>query len=400
MNRPLPVLYVASSEGIDGSSRILLDIVAGLNRDRFAPLIVAPAEGPLEQWANDHRIDVEVVRGGDWTDKPRLLHRTASFVRLGRAFGVGLVHAMAPSCYRAAGLAGRILPVPRICHLSSASQTDELSWSFRFGPEAVITGCEGQSRSVAPDVRAARPGCRIVAIPHGVDARADRPAPVNWEAHQQLRGRASHVVVIAGQSSDVKGYPSLLRAAARISEQLPECVFLALGGEPGGSAALARYEQMASALGLGRRVRFLGYRSDVADVLRAADLVVLPSLDEGLPLAALEAMACAKPIVATRGGGIPEAVIDGVTGLLVPANEPDQLASAILHVLSDRHGALRMGTSARGRVLAQFSMTRFVTAIEALYTEVLGRPTEDDFVSVDEDREVALPAAATNVFQS
>ena len=390
MTKPLPVLYVASSENIGGGNRVLLDIVSGLNRDRFEPLIVTPAPGPLADWANDQGVDVEVIPDGDWKEKARLLRRAAAFVRLGRAFGVGLVHAMSPRCYRAAGLAGRLLPVPRICHLDAPPAPGELAWSFRFGPEAVVSGSDGQSRQVAADARAARPGCRIVAIPNGIDTRTYRPAPVNWETHLELRGRASHVVVITGDLTDANNFPTFLRAAARITEQLPECVFLALGGEATEPAPRARYEQLAADLGIGDRMRFLGVRSDVADVLRAADLVVVPSLDDGFPLAVLEAMACAKPVVATPVGGGPEAVIDEVTGLVVPPNEPERLASAMLRVLNDRILGLRMGNAARARVQAQLSVPRLVTAVEALYTEVLGRRTEDDFVSVSDQQNRAI----------
>jgi glycosyltransferase involved in cell wall biosynthesis len=400
MTRPLPILYVANAAKIGGGNRVLMDIVSGLNRERFTPLIVTPGPGPLADWANDHRIDVEVIPDGDWLGRTGLLRRAASFVRLGRARGVGLVHAMAPTCYRAAGLAGRFLRIPRVCHLGFPPEPGELARSFRFGPEVVVPCYEGQSRDVMADVRAARPGCRIVAIPNGIDTRVYRPAPVNWDTHRQLRGRASHVVLITGHLSDVKGYPTFLRAAQRIAQQLPECIFLALGGETTGVGPLARYQQLAADLGIADRVRFLGFRSDVADVLRAADLVVLPSLDEGLPLAILEAMACAKPVVATPVGGVPEAVVDEVTGLLVPPNDPQRLASAVLCVLNDRHVALRMGNAALARVQAQFSVPRLVTAVEALYTEVLGRRCDDDFVAVEQTRAPAPQTVAPTVLQS
>lgn len=400
MTRPVSILYLADAANIGGGNRVLIDIATGLDRNRFTPLIVTPAPGPLEEWASDHRIDVEVIPDGDWTDKARLLHRTAAIVRLGRVFGVGLVHAMAPTCYRAAGLAGRILPVPRICHLSSPSLPDQLARSFRFGPEAVVSGCENQARIVAPDVRAARPGCRIVAIPNGVDTRVYRPAPVNWDTHQQLRGRASHVVLVAGPSSDIKGYPTFLRAAQRIARQLPECVFLALGDETTAPGPLARYQQLAADLGLADRVRFLGVRSDAADVMRAADVVVLPSLDEGLPLALLEAMACAKPVVATPLGGVPEAVVDNVTGLLVQPYEPERLASAVVGVLNDRQVAQRMGHAGRARVHAQFAVPQMVAAVEALYSEVLSRRCADDFVSVEPDRAHESQSATPIVLHS
>jgi len=177
-------------------------------------------------------------------------------------------------------------------------------------------------------------------------------------------------------------------------------VFLALGGETTGPGPLARYEQLAADLGIGDRVRFLGFRSDVADVLRAADLVVLPSLDEGLPLALLEAMACAKPVIATPVGGVPEAVIDEVTGVLVPPNEPERLASAVLRVLNDRHLSLRMGNAGRGRVQAQFSVPRLVAAVEALYTEVLSGRRDNGATSIQQSRATASHAASPTVLQS
>src|SRR3989442_1140964 len=130
---------------------------------------------------------------------------------------------------------------------------------------------------------------------------------------QNTRAPGGPVVVFTGPLGDAKGFPSFLPAAARIAELLPECAFLAPGGETTGPGPLARYGGLAADLGLGDRVRFLGFRSDVADVLRAADIVVLPSLDDGLPLAVLEAMACAKPVVAPPRGGVPEGEVDGRT---------------------------------------------------------------------------------------
>ena len=113
MTRPIPVLYVANAAKIGGGNRVMMDIVTGLNRDRFAPLVVTPGPGPLAEWSNDHRIDVEVIPDGDWSGRAGLLRRTAALARLGRSRHVGLIHAMAPTCYRAAGFAGRFLRIPR-----------------------------------------------------------------------------------------------------------------------------------------------------------------------------------------------------------------------------------------------------------------------------------------------
>jgi glycosyltransferase involved in cell wall biosynthesis len=177
-----------------------------------------------------------------------------------------------------------------------------------------------------------------------------------------------------GHLSEVKGYPTFLRAARAIADALPECSFAALGGEtiaPGYGDMLRR---MTVELGLADRVQFLGWRPDVADVLQAADVVTLPSRAEGLPLAVLEAMACARPVVATPVGGVPDAVVDEQTGLLIPPDDPDRLAAAILRLLRDRSLARRMGAAGRRRVEESFSLDSFASGVAAVYRELLGTP--------------------------
>lgn len=388
MTRPRSVLYVANAAKIGGGNRVLMDVVSGLDRSRFMPVIVTPGAGPLATWASERGIDVCIVRDGDWAGRAGLLRRTAALALAARSRRAELIHAMAPMCYRAAGLVGEILRLPRICHLGFPPERGELERSFRFGPEVVVACYDGQARDVAAKVRQVRPECRLVSVPNGIDTRLFKPAPVAWQSHHQLRCGASHVVLIVGHLSDVKGYPTFLRAAARIAAQLPDCRFLALGGETTGPGPLARYKCLAAELGIGDRMTFLGFRSDVADVLRAADVVVLPSLSEGLPLAVLEAMACAKPVVATPVGGIPDAVVDGQTGWHVPQNDPERLAAAVLRVLTDREAALLMGVLARQRVETVFSVKRMVAQVEALYTDLLRPESQDGIGDRDDPRSI------------
>jgi hypothetical protein len=102
-------------------------------------------------------------------------------------------------------------------------------------------------------------------------------------------------------------------------------------------------------------------------------VVTLPSLAEGLPMAILEAMACARPVVATSVGGTPEAVLDGVTGLLVPVNDAEALGAAVIRLLRDPQLARSMGEAGRRRVEAHFTVERFLRAIEALYQDLTMR---------------------------
>ncbi len=161
-----------------------------------------------------------------------------------------------------------------------------------------------------------------------------------------------------------KGHEFLLRAAASV----PGAMFVLAGDGP----ERRPLEALAQDLGVADRVRFLGQRDDVAALLSTSDLMVLPSLVEGLPVSVLEAMAAEKPVVATAIGGTDEAVVHGETGLLVPPRDPAALAVAIRTLLRDRGLSARLAAAGRARVEARFSREAMVAGICRVYDEVLG----------------------------
>jgi glycosyltransferase involved in cell wall biosynthesis len=166
-----------------------------------------------------------------------------------------------------------------------------------------------------------------------------------------------------------KAYPDLLRAARIVLEAEPGTRFLAVGQGPEGH----RIRELHASLGLCDRFLLLGYRRDVGAVLAASDVFTLASSVEGFPIAVMEAMAAGLPVVATGVGGLPDAVQDGVHGLLVPAGRPDLLAQALLRVLGDDDLRKRMAeaAAARGR---DFDMRPVVSTVQDAYTAV-ARPT-------------------------
>jgi glycosyltransferase involved in cell wall biosynthesis len=123
--------------------------------------------------------------------------------------------------------------------------------------------------------------------------------------------------------------------------------------------------------GLESVVRFLGQRDDVPALLAASDLVVLPSLFEGLPLIILEAMAAGRPVVATRTSGTDEAVLDGKTGRLVPSGNPQALAAGVVEALSSPELAVRWGAAGRERWRREFTAVRMVRQTAAIYENLL-----------------------------
>jgi glycosyltransferase involved in cell wall biosynthesis len=176
------------------------------------------------------------------------------------------------------------------------------------------------------------------------------------------------VVTTVANMRWTKDYPSLLRAAVAVTALHPKVRFLAAGQGPLENDVRAEVER----LGLGDRFRVLGYVDDAAAVLSASDVFVLASQVEGLPIALLEAMAMGLPVVATRVGGTPQVVTDGVEGLLVPPGRPDELATAIASLVDDAPRRQSMSAAAAERA-HDFGIERAARQLEALYAEILVR---------------------------
>ena len=191
------------------------------------------------------------------------------------------------------------------------------------------------------------------------------------------------LVVVASRLHELKGLDDFLEAAALLARRQPDALFLVVGERFGVNkdGALVReeaykksLERRARRLGIGDRVVFTGMRLDIPQLLAEASVSVLPSLSEGLSNSVLEAMAAALPVVATRVGGNPEAVEDGVTGFLVGPHAPEELARAIDALLADPALARRLGQNGRRRIEERFSLPKMARETENFYTSLLDEP--------------------------
>jgi len=166
-----------------------------------------------------------------------------------------------------------------------------------------------------------------------------------------------------------KGFEYLIEAVPQTVSSIPESRFLIVGDGPLRKELVA----LSSELGVNEEVIFTGFRSDIRDILAAVDFLVVPSLLEGFPMITLEAMAMAKPIIATNIDGITEQIKDGENAILVPPRDPAALANAIIRVLGDRKSAQQMGMAAREKVAQEFSVEKMVSETEKVYTDLLNR---------------------------
>ena len=177
------------------------------------------------------------------------------------------------------------------------------------------------------------------------------------------RDAGSHpTVLVVARLHSQKGLQYLLQAATLV----PDVRFIVAGDGPARSELM----RQAETLRLGDRFQFLGEREDVPALLRAADVFVLPSLYEGLPVSVLEAMAAGTPVVATAVGGTDEAVVDGESGILVPPRDPEALANAIREMLSNAPLASKLVAGAKARVAASFSADTVARGVSEVYAEL------------------------------
>jgi glycosyltransferase involved in cell wall biosynthesis len=271
----------------------------------------------------------------------------------------------------AVGLAAAVLAgaPARISTVHSADpRLERLPWRTAF---AAILRCAHRVVAVSPAVREhlrrfvglGEP--RVTVIPNSVDVgRFDSSFVAMRQEPPPERPR---VVGIIGRLVPEKGHDDLLRAFSRIRARRGGVELEIVGEGP----LRDRLERQAEELGLAAHVRFTGFVDDIAGVLRRIDVLAMPSRFEGLPLALLEGMAAALPIVAARVGGIPDAVTDGEHGLLVPAGDVPALAAAIGDLLDDRPKAILLGRTARTRAEREFDRRVAHEKVVQLYQAVL-----------------------------
>jgi glycosyltransferase involved in cell wall biosynthesis len=182
------------------------------------------------------------------------------------------------------------------------------------------------------------------------------------------------IVAMTGQIAEVKGIWDFVAAAALLVERGPEPFFAVLGDDlKNGGATRRAMEARVSSMGLTDRFKFLGFRNDAPRLVQAFDVIAVPSHVEPLGNATLEAMASGRPVVGTRVGGIPEMIVDGETGLLVPAADPPALAGAISRLIQDSRLRSRMADAARARAREAFGIDVHGRRLQSCYDQLLSR---------------------------
>jgi glycosyltransferase involved in cell wall biosynthesis len=360
------------TQGFGGAEIALVTLMRGLDRDRWRPVLAYnPGDGVAQLLDLARGLDVEL-----WPVQPmpeglkgatRVPHLAAELRRRRPAvFHAHLTWPMACKFGLAAAIVARV-PAVVATHqlgldfaLSKPSRLQQRAIGARIGRYIAV------SQYVKELLRTqfGWSGEKIVVILNGIDMErfgADRDPGLR---RRLSRDESRSVVLAVTRLTPQKGLPVLLEALGSV----PNAQVVVAGEGPDREALAAQ----ANALGVADRVDFLGHRTDVAQLLACSDVVVLPSLYEGLPLSVLEAMASERPVVATAVGGTDEAVVDGETGFLVPPGDPASLADALKKVLDDPELARRLARAGKHRAETLFSARHMVEQVTAVYDDLLG----------------------------
>jgi glycosyltransferase involved in cell wall biosynthesis len=412
--RAIKVLVLVPSLDIGGAEIDLLRNLPILDRSRFAPIVTAVLDqGTLSADLSKAGVKVPSLRldvrpdRGLYHSSLRMIERSChylnsalpasiftrflrsgeSYIRIARSVarymdeaGVDLVHSVLPSAYLIAVLANTMTR-RRPLVMSRVSQNwyqreirllgaIERSWLHRKVDIAIAN-----SQPVLNELRAEGiPERKLMLIHNGIDAVkfADEMVDPNLARDRLAVPRCALVFSSVANLHAYKGHTDLLRALYQVKDQLPPNWLLLVAGRDIDDS-LTKLRQMADELGFLQHVRLLGLRRDIPAVLSAADIHVSASWHESFPNNILEAMCAGLPVVATAIGGVPEQIADELTGILVPARNPNALSEALLALAHDSERRKAMGRAGRERVKVEFPIERSVGALEQLYERLGAR---------------------------
>jgi len=367
------IAYFAPLLATGGTQRHLQQVLELLDPDRFeAQVFTLRPGGDVEDELRASGVEVESLGLGTRLTSPRSLSAIVGAARELRRRRIDVVHGYQWRPALVGSIVGRMAGVRLVLaskrSLTGGDRAARVAWRrIAWLAEAVVVNAE------ALRVEGELLGMQTSWVLHqnGVDTERFDLGPADAEAKRALGLDPERPVVgTVGRLEARKGQDQLLTATATMrmhaDGRAPQVVVV------GDGPTRQALEAQARALGICEEVRFLGGQADVRPALRAMDVFVLPSREEGMSNAILEAMAAGRPVVATDVGGNGEILADGRTGVLVPGGDCDAMAAAILRLVNDGESGRRLGAAARADVTARFGARASVARLERLYEERLG----------------------------
>ncbi|HEX8750491.1 MAG TPA: glycosyltransferase [Nitrospira sp.] len=370
----MKIFILESSTAVGGQELAVLLHAEGLLKRGYDLRLILEPESPITRMAEDKKLPV-VLLSMRKARYPQAILQLRALIQHHRP-AILQVNSSRDSWI--GSIAARlVLPRPkiiRIRHISAPlNRNPTTRWLYRHLLDmVVVTGGEKTRRELIE-----RDGLsvdRVAAFPIGLDVQYFRPATPDRDLREELNLPKGHLLVgLISYLRSYKGHEYFIEAARTITAKRDDTTFIIVGEGPEELPIRRRIEQ----LGLSVRIRLLGFREDLLNVFRSLDVFAIPSVEgDTIPQVLMQALALGIPVVSTTVGSIPDVVIDGKTGFVVPPRDASALATRIETLLDDGGLRTRMGVQGRSLVESTYSIGKMLDRMEAVYKGLLqsGRP--------------------------
>jgi glycosyltransferase involved in cell wall biosynthesis len=370
------ILYLTvTGETVGGAEISLYNLLENLDSGKFKPFVVMPFEGDYTQKISQLNIPVIILPFRKVKNPFNIIHSKKTVKRLVeiiRDYKIDLIHSNTQTGGIAflGGVASRLAGIPFVWHprVRWSGRILDLIQVFLSTKIIVISRAAKKRFWWVPSKN------KIVIIYNGVNLERFNPSVDAVSLRKEFGCEKNTPLIGAlGVSHPRKRYEYLVQAAKRAAEEIPDVRFVIVGFDLNRQDNyLARLKKLTESMGLENTVAFMEKRDDIPEVLSALDVFVFTSVSDAFGRVLIEAMASAKPVVAFRGGAVPEIVDDEKTGFLLDAKDFEGMAEKITYLLKHKEVRDEFGRSGKQRAEQLFDIKEHTRRVESLYLELLG----------------------------
>jgi glycosyltransferase involved in cell wall biosynthesis len=397
MFNKIKILYLDHTSKWGGGEVAIFNLICALDKSRFAPVVVLASDGLLADRLRESLIETYVLPISEAILETRkdsigvkslfkinqvfeLLKYSFRLADFAKKNKITIIHTNSLKSDLYGGFAGRIAKIPVIWHIRDNITSDYLpslvAFAFRklarIIPTLVVANSESTLKNLG-EIEKSRRGILYSGTTAQAEQHQEQPLLGEFQDLGSLQIPESPVITLVGRIAEWKGQHIAIEALADVVKIYPTAKLRIVGSAMFGEndyESLIR--KQVEDLGLDNNVEFLGFRNDVQDLLKASDIVLHAStIGEPFGQVVVEGMAAQKPVIATDGGALPEIVIPGVTGLLVPLGDSQAMAKAIKSLVADPVLCKNMGIAGKKRVNEKFTISHTVKKAEEIYLSVL-----------------------------
>jgi len=359
----MKILFVNHASNLTGASISCLSLITGLGKG-YEPVFATREEGPIIGRLKESGIKSYVMRNKGFLG----IKYMSMFLKIIREEKIDLIHlnTLTPFC-KYAGIAGFLKNIPLVWFVREnplISRSRRLRfWLNRLSSKIIFVDRDTKEQLLGNGLRD-----RVEVVYNGVDTGRFRPFESDFFSKMINIDRDKLLIGYIGQITERKGLEYLIKALPLIRKKTSSFKLLMIGGHKvEDEEHFSKIKGMIKGLSLENDVYFTGVVEDVSSAINNLDIIVLPSLEERCSRSLIESLACGKPVVATRVGGTPEIIEDGLNGFLVNPKDPEEIAEAVLKLLEDGGLRLRMGKEGRLKAEKVFDLGKNLTRMREVY---------------------------------